>query len=108
MTYEDLLPEGGSYIYRLVPYNTYGNGKIFTTPLTFFGYETIPGAPKNITFTQNGSLQTVISWDEVDYGVLGGTLENPVVGYTLTRSLGSTTETRSEERRVGKECGGRS
>lgn len=96
MTYEDLLPEGGSYIYRLVPYNTYGNGKIFTTPLTFFGYETIPGAPKNITFTQNGSLQTVISWDEVDYGVLGGTLENPVVGYTLTRSLGSTTETLAE------------
>src|SRR5690554_532182 len=96
MTYEDLLPEGGSYIYRLVPYNTYGNGKIFTTPLTFFGYETIPGAPKNITFTQNASLQTVISWDEVDYGVLGGTLENPVVGYTIIRKLGNLTETLAE------------
>lgn len=93
MTYVDILPEGGSYIHRFVPYNNNGNGKVFTTPLTFFGYETIPGAPRNITFTQNANLQNLISWDEVDYGVLGGTLENPVVGYTITRSLGSVTET---------------
>lgn len=96
MQYVDVLPEGDSYIYRFVPYNTSGNGNVYTTPLTFFGYETVPGAPENITFSQNGSLQTVISWDEVDYGVLGGTLENPVIGYTLTRSLGSMTETLAE------------
>lgn len=96
MVYTDILPEGGSYIHRFVPYNASGNGKVYTTPLTFFGFETIPGAPRNIIFTQNANLQTVISWDEVDYGVLGGTLENPVVGYTLTRSLGSVTETLAE------------
>lgn len=96
MTYVDLLPEGGSYIHRFVAYNNLGNGVAHTTPLTFFGYETIPGAPKNITFTQNASLQTVISWDEVDYGVLGGTLENPVVGYTIIRKLGNLTETLAE------------
>lgn len=96
MSYVDVLPEGGSYIHRLVPYNGSGNGRVFTTPLTFFGYETIPGAPANITFTQDASLHTVISWDAVDYGANGGTLENPVVGYKLTRKLGSTTETLAE------------
>ena len=93
MSYVDILPEGGSYIHRFVPYNNEGNGVVYDTALTFFGYETIPGAPQNLIVTQNGSLHTVISWDEVDYGVLGGSLENPVVGYTLTRSLGSVTET---------------
>lgn len=93
MTYTDILPEGDSYIYRLVPYNTSGNGIMYTTPLTFFGYETIPGAPRNITFSQNSSLQTVISWDEVTYGELGGSLESPVVGYTITRKLGGVSET---------------
>ena len=96
MSYVDILPATGSYIYRLVPYNSSGNGKVFTTPVTYFGYETIPGAPANITFTQNASLHTVISWDAVDYGANGGTLENPVVGYKLTRKLGSTTETLAE------------
>lgn len=93
MSYSDVLPETGSYIYRLVPYNSSGNGKVFTTPVTYFGYETIPGAPANITFTQDANLHTVISWDEVDYGAAGGTLENPVVGYKITRQLGSITET---------------
>lgn len=96
MSYVDTLPEGGSYIHRLVPYNTSGNGAVYTTPFTFFGYETTPGAPRNIVFTQNASLQTVISWDEVDYGELGGSLENPVIGYTVTRSLGATTEVLAE------------
>ncbi len=96
MSYVDVLPEGGSYIHRLVPYNSSGNGRVYTTPLTFFGYETIPGAPANITFTQNESLHTVISWDAVDYGAMGGTLQNPVVGYKITRKLGTTTETLAE------------
>lgn len=96
MTYTDILPGEGSYMHRFVPYNTAGNGVAYNTPITFFGYETIPGAPDNITFTQNGSLQTVISWDEVNYGANGGVLQNPVVGYKITRSLGSTTETLAE------------
>ncbi len=96
MTYTDTLPGEGSYTHRFVPYNNSGNGKVYNTPVTFFGYETIPGAPANITFTQNGSLQTVISWDEVNYGANGGVLQNPVVGYKITRTLGSTTETLAE------------
>src|SRR5690554_33369 len=93
MSYTDNLPESGFYIYRLVPYNQIGDGMPYTTPVNFFGYESIPGAANNITFTQDASLHTVISWDEVDYGALGGTLENPVVGYTITRSVGSTEDT---------------
>ena len=96
MTYVDILPEEGSYIHRFVPYNSAGNGKAFTTPITYFGYETIPGAPTNITFTQNASLHTVISWDEVDYGENGGTLQDPVIGYKIQRTLGTTTETLAE------------
>jgi len=96
MTYTDILPEGESYIHRFIPYNASGDGKIYDTPITFFGYETVPGAPTNIIFTQNGSLQNVISWDEVDYGELGGPLEDPVVGYTITRSLGDDIETLAE------------
>ncbi|WP_165805953.1 carboxypeptidase regulatory-like domain-containing protein [Marixanthomonas spongiae] len=96
MTYTDNLPEEESYIHRFVPYNTSGNGKLYDTPLTFFGYETVPGAPNNISITQNGSLQNVISWDEVDYGVLGGPLQEPVVGYTIVRSLGQHDEVLAE------------
>lgn len=92
MSYSDILPEGGSYIHRFVAYNNTGNGEAYITPLTFFGYETVPGAPRNITFTQDASLHTVISWDEVNYGEGGGTLENPVVGYTIRRTLGNNTE----------------
>ena len=93
MSYVDVLPEGGFYIHRLVPYNSSGNGIVYSTPVTFFGYETVPGAPANITFTQNESLHTVITWDVVDYGAMGGTLENPVVGYTIIRSLGNNSDT---------------
>ncbi len=96
MTYTDTLPEGGSYTHRFVPYNNSGNGTVYNTPITFFGYETVPGAPANIIFTQNESLQTVISWDVVNYGENGGILEDPVVGYKITRTLGDTTETLAE------------
>lgn len=93
MNYIDLLPEEGTYTHRFVPYNNAGNGIAYNTPSAFFGYETIPGAPVNITFTQDASSNTVISWDAVDYGANGGVLLDPVVGYTITRSLGGTTET---------------
>ncbi|SMC70373.1 carboxypeptidase regulatory-like domain-containing protein [Moheibacter sediminis] len=96
MTYTDNLPGEGSYTHRFVPYNASGNGVAYNTPITFFGYETVPGAPANITFTQNGSLQTVISWNEVNYGQNGGVLQNPVVGYKITRTLGSSTVTLAE------------
>ncbi|MET3731514.1 carboxypeptidase regulatory-like domain-containing protein [Moheibacter stercoris] len=95
-TYTDILPGEGSYIYRLVPYNAAGDGKSFDTPLTYFGYETTPGAPQNVNFSQNASLQTVISWDEVNYGSGGGVLQDPVVGYTIKRTLGTTTEVLAE------------
>ena len=96
MTYTDALPAEGSYTHRFVPYNSSGKGKAYDTPITFFGYETMPGAPKNINFSQNGSLQTVISWEEVNYGANGGVLQNPVTGYKITRTSGSTTVTLAE------------
>lgn len=96
MTYTDALPAEGSYTHRFVPYNAAGNGIPYNTPITFFGYETIPGAPANITFTQNASLQTVISWDAVNYGASGGVLQAPVTGYKITRTLGDTTVTLAE------------
>jgi len=93
MNYVDVLPAQGSYTHRIVPYNNSGNGTPYNTPVTFYGYETTPGAPTNITFTQDASSHTVISWNAVDYGANGGVLQDPVVGYTITRSLGTTTET---------------
>lgn len=96
MTYTDTLPGEGSFMYRFVPYNALGNGVPYNTAIAFFGYETIPGAPVNITFTPNANQQTVIAWDEVDYGANGGVLQNPVVGYKITRTLGSTSTTLAE------------
>lgn len=92
-SYQDILLESGFFIYRLVPYNTAGNGEPYVTPVNYFGYETIPGAAMNITFSQDENQHTIISWDEVDYGSMGGTLESPVVGYTIIRSNGSNSET---------------
>lgn len=96
MTYTDSFPQQGSYMHRFVPYNSSGDGIAYNTPLTFFGYETVPGAPKNVTVSQDGNLHTVISWDPVNYGETGGVLQNPVVGYKIMRSLGSITETLTE------------
>ncbi len=96
MTYVDILPGSESYIHRFVPYNASGNGTAYTTPLTYYGYETVPGAPENITFSQDASLHTVISWDAVDYGENGGVLQDPVVGYKIQRTLGSNTEILAE------------
>ncbi|NLN34081.1 MAG: T9SS type A sorting domain-containing protein [Flavobacteriaceae bacterium] len=96
MNYIDTLPGEGSYTHRFVPYNASGDGVAYNTPITFFGYETIPGAPRNVNFTQNASLQTVISWDEVDYGENGGVLQDEVIGYKILRTIGNTTETLAE------------
>lgn len=86
----------GFYAYRLVPFNSVGEGEPFTSDFLFLDYETTPGAPHTITFSQNESLQTVISWNEVTYGINGGPLEDPVVGYTLTRTSGNQTITLAE------------
>lgn len=93
MTYSDLLSEEGSYIHRFVGYNAAGNGILLDTQLIYYGLETVPGAPRNITFTQNQSLQNEISWNVVDYGQDGGILADPVAGYTVIRSLGNVSDT---------------
>lgn len=92
MSYTDILPASGFYLYRIEPYNAQGRGKLFDSSVTFYGYESTPAAPTNITFTQNDSQHTVISWSPVVTGSLGGELESPVAGYTITRKLGSAIE----------------
>ncbi len=93
---DNTLESLGFYAYRMVPYNSVGDGVPYTSDFLFLDYETTPGAPQTITFSQNENLQTVISWNEVTYGVNGGPLEDPVVGYTITRRAGSQTITLAE------------
>lgn len=93
MTYVDVLASSDFYTYRFVPYNSAGNGVTYTTPMNFYGFETIPGAPRNIVFSRDEQMRTVITWDPVTYGSMGGSLESPVTGYSLTRTLGSEVET---------------
>lgn len=89
MSYTDILPGSGFYVYRIEPYNNQGRGSLYDSPVTFYGYESTPAAPTNITFTKNSSQQTVISWLPVVTGSMGGELESPVAGYTISRKLGS-------------------
>lgn len=96
MTYTDTLPAEGDYLHRFVAYNNSGNGKPYDTPLTFFGYETVAGAPANINFSRDASLHTVITWDPVNYGANGGVLQDPVIGYKIVRTLGTTSEVLAE------------
>lgn len=93
MNFTDDLPSEGSYTYKLIPYNNSGLGLEYAMPLTFFGFENKAGAPTNVVFSQNANGQTEISWDEVNYGENGGVLVNPVVGYTILRTVGTMTET---------------
>ncbi len=93
MTYNDNLPESGFFLYRIEPYNSQGRGTHFDSPMTFFGYESTPAAPANITFTQNETLHTVISWSPVVTGEMGGELESPVTGYSIVRKLGTVNDT---------------
>lgn len=90
---DDDIPDTGFYGYRLVPFNSQGDGVPFTSGFLFLDYETTPGAPHTILVTQNENLQSVISWNQVNYGPNGGPLQEPVTGYTLTRKRGNQTET---------------
>ncbi|MEE4178278.1 MAG: choice-of-anchor J domain-containing protein [Bacteroides sp.] len=90
---DNTLVSTGFYAYRLVPYNSEGEGVPSSSPFLFLDYETTPGAPHTIMVTQNESLQSVVSWNAVNYGANGGMLQDPVVGYTVTRTAGSQTET---------------
>lgn len=83
---------GNLYAYRLVPYNSHGNGISWTSDYYYLAVETVPGAPHTVEFAQNENQQMVISWNHVDYGENGGLLQDPVAGYTIIRSLGSEVE----------------
>ncbi|TVQ11795.1 MAG: T9SS C-terminal target domain-containing protein [Bacteroidetes bacterium] len=81
------------YAYRLVGYNSHGQGEIWTSDFLYLGVETVPGAPNEVNFSRNEQNETVISWNEVNYGEQGGLLLDPVTGYTIIRSLGNESVT---------------
>lgn len=81
------------YSYRLVGYNNSGEGEVWSSDFLFVAMETTPGAPNEIEFSRNEENQTVISWNEVNYGIQGGPLLDPVTGYTIERKLGDQSET---------------
>ncbi|NLM93667.1 MAG: T9SS type A sorting domain-containing protein [Bacteroidales bacterium] len=90
---DDNIVGTGFFAYRMIPFNTNGDGLQYTSEFLFLDYETVPGAPHTITVTPDENNQSVISWNEVNYGANGGILQDPVTGYTLTRKAGNQTDT---------------
>lgn len=92
-TFSDTSVETGQfYSYRLVAFNASGSGTVYTSEFLYLEVETVPGAPHQVTFSRNENNQTVISWNEVNYGANGGALQDPVTGYTIIRKLGATSQ----------------
>ena len=82
MTWKDTELSEGYYIYKVVPYNTNGDG-VYKETDAFVG-EDVPGAPVNVKLVANGTEGT-ITWNEPTTGAHNGYFDNSTLTYDVMR-----------------------
>ncbi|GAB6976842.1 T9SS-dependent choice-of-anchor J family protein [Prevotella falsenii] len=82
MTWKDTELSEGYYIYKVVPYNTHGDG-VYKEAAAFVG-EDVPGAPVNVKLVANGTEGT-ITWNEPTTGAHDGYFDNSTLTYDVMR-----------------------
>lgn len=89
-SYQDKGLENGSHSYKIVPFNSKGDGGVDTDALSTYVGKNAPGAVGNLVVTQ-GDSQAILSWTAPVEGMYGGEYDvNSVTKYVITRSQGTS------------------
>lgn len=92
-SYEDKAVETGSHSYKIVPFNSKGDGGVDTDPIETYVGKNAPGAVVNFKVVQ-GDSQALLSWDAPAEGMYGGEFDPAgITKYVVTRSAGKTNAT---------------
>ena len=92
-TYEDKGVPAGSHKYKIVPFNSKGEGGVDTDPLVGYVGKNAPGAVVNFKVAQ-GDSKALLTWDAPVEGMYGGEYDPAsVTKYVVTRTSGSTNTT---------------
>ena len=107
MSWVDEGPSNDTHIYKVIPYNTSGDG-IYKEASVFVG-EDLPGAPANVKLTANESEGT-LTWDEPAEGIHDGYFDKASLSYDVTRlpdniKIATRTTNRTLTDRVSKHAG---
>lgn len=78
LSFEDILPASGNYVYTIQANNEYGAGASVQSESVFVGFGE-PAAPENVNMVEEGNTGKVtITWDAVTKDVDGRVFPNPV------------------------------
>lgn len=89
-SYEDKGVEAGSHNYKIVPFNSKGDGGVDTDPVGAYVGKNAPGAVVNFKVVQ-GDSQALLSWETPTEGMFGGEFDPAsITKYVVTRSAGKT------------------
>ncbi len=89
-SYEDKGVEAGSHNYKIVPFNSKGDGGVDTDPIGAYVGKNAPGAVVNFKVVQ-GDSQALLSWEAPAEGMFGGEFDPAsITKYVVTRSAGKT------------------
>lgn len=92
-SYEDKGVESGSHSYRIVPFNSKGEGGVDTDPVGAYVGKNAPGAVVDFKVAQ-GDGQALLSWGVPAEGMYGGEFDPAgITKYVVTRNAGKTSTT---------------
>ncbi len=93
VSYVDNGVSAGSHKYKIVPFNSKGEGGVDTDPLAAYVGKNAPGAVVNFKVEQ-GDSKAVLSWEAPVEGMFGGEYDPAsVTKYVVTRTSGSINTT---------------
>lgn len=83
LTFKDTDVPTGLYTYKIIAYNTAGDG-LPATITGFIGHD-VPAAVSNLTLTKVNERTGKLTWEAPDKGLNGGWIDLPSLSYTITR-----------------------
>ncbi len=90
VSYEDKGVENGPHSYKIVPFNSKGEGGVDTDAISTYVGKNAPGAVGNLVVSQ-GDSQAILSWTAPVEGMFGGEYDvNSVTKYVVTRTQGTS------------------
>ncbi len=96
-SYTDLsVPSSGTYAYKVVGYNTAGEG--ISVTVTVWVGEDVPNFVTDLLLEQTnpGVLSGTLTWVNPTTGLNGGAFNEPILGYHIVRSDGTPLEVTGE------------
>ena len=92
-SYEDKGVAAGNHNYKIIPFNSKGDGGVDTDALGAYVGENAPGAVINFKVEQ-GDSQALLSWEAPTQGMFGGDFDSSTITkYVVTRIVGTSKTT---------------